>query len=244
MEAWITLLSTINYLPAVLVLNETLKQNNTKYPLVVGIAEDIWEDSLIKILLKNGIIPEKITKLTYSISVQKKHKGETVLNTASKISLFSLINYDKLVFIDADVYIKENIDELFNYKDGSILCYFDDKVEGQLWGFSSLFVFKPLNHRWKEYNIIMNALNSFDGDFIGRTWFHIRDNEEYRIPDYYMKLANNSGYCKTVHLINPENKFWLIPEPRFKKSQIEIDYYKILNQIYLTNPEILDIINT
>ena len=244
MKAYVTLLSSVDYLPAVLILNETLKKVRSKYPLVVGITQNIFSQKIKKILEKNDIIVETIKTLEYSKNVKEKKKDLiNTLKTASKISLFSLYDYEKLIYIDADVYVRENIDDLFNYKDGSILCYDCDISDNKQWGMSSLFVFIPQNHYFEEYALAMNAIEAFDGDFIGKMWFHIRDNREYRIPQNYMSFVEDEKLGKTIHLINPQNKFWLIAEPNFKKTSIEFDYYKLLNQIYLTNPEIQDIIN-
>jgi alpha-N-acetylglucosamine transferase len=132
MNGWITLLSSENYLPAVLILNQTMQNVKSKYPLIVGITEDIYSDKIITILHKYNIITEKIEKTSYAKEVVEKYSNHSVLNTASKIMLFSLDKYEKLIYIDADVYVKENMDELFdNYEDGSILCYPYDKEDNK-----------------------------------------------------------------------------------------------------------------
>ena len=50
--------------------------------------------------MSENIRIEWIDNLIYSDTVRKKYDGKAVLNTASKISLFSLVNYDKLCYID------------------------------------------------------------------------------------------------------------------------------------------------
>ena len=95
MKAYVTLLSSLDYLPAVLILNETLKKVKSKYPLVVGITQNIFSQKIKKILEKNNIIVETIKTLEYSKNVKEKKKDLTnTLKTASKISLFSLYNYE------------------------------------------------------------------------------------------------------------------------------------------------------
>ena len=75
MNAWITLLSSKNYLPAVLVLGKTLYNTKTAFPLVVGITKDIWSKEIVDLLNRNNILTEKIPKLQYSDFIKNKHKN-------------------------------------------------------------------------------------------------------------------------------------------------------------------------
>jgi hypothetical protein len=48
--AYITLLSSYDYLDAVLVLNASLKSQDTKYPLVCAVTEDIYDNIFLKLI--------------------------------------------------------------------------------------------------------------------------------------------------------------------------------------------------
>lgn len=207
--AYITLLSTLDYLPGVLVLGESLKRVNSVYPFAVGVTEDIYEQAL-PVLQKAGCIVEKIHHLEYS-DMMKKHAlkqwGEScksVFNTASKISLFELNDYDKLVYIDADTIVLQNVDELFNWPDGSMAKHPVDD-----YGFTGLMVFTPAHHKVELYKILIRETNCADGDLLGELWFQTKYNPAYHIPSEYMEqyhcgLINESHVndYKIIHFCN------------------------------------------
>jgi glycogenin glucosyltransferase len=111
MKAFVTLLSTANYLPGVLALNESLRRTGTRYPLLVVIScdtpetvENILVTRNIKVLRLKGILKIPEIHLT-----SNGHWG----NTFDKIQIFGLIDYKKLVYVDSDMMVLQNIDELF-----------------------------------------------------------------------------------------------------------------------------------
>ncbi len=112
MRSYVTLLSTSNYLPGVLALDESLKKNQSKFPLLVVLSFDTpveVELSLnqrsIAFLRLSGLI-----RIPDSHRVNNGHWG----NTFDKIQLFELPGYEKLVYVDSDMLVLQNIDELFD----------------------------------------------------------------------------------------------------------------------------------
>lgn len=181
---YITLLSSVDYLPAVLVLNESLKRVHSRYPLGVGVTLDIL-DKVNSILTKAGCIVYPIGKLEYndqSKDFNAKHNFPAcVNNTASKISLFTLHNIDKCVYIDADTLVLRNVDELFYYPDGSMVYYKGDPM-----GFTGLMVFSPRNHKYEFYKAAMDKAICTDGNLLGELWFFVKYNATYQIPSTYL----------------------------------------------------------
>ena len=111
--AFITLLSSNDYLNAVLTLNESLKLVNSKYPLIVAATENL-EENIFNTLIKNNIYYKKIPQLI--LNSEKLYIKKSMYNTNSKFYIFSnFYEYDKLVYIDADSLFFKNADELFNY---------------------------------------------------------------------------------------------------------------------------------
>lgn len=103
--------------------------------------EDVYF-SYKDLISKMGCIPELIRKTEYHKQLREGFlKNNRLLNTASRVSVFDLNSYDKMVFIDTDVLLLKNVDELFNYPDGS-MC--SPKPEDG--GFEGLLVFIPRNH--------------------------------------------------------------------------------------------------
>lgn len=211
--AYVTLLSTNDYLDAVLVLNKSLQRVNSKYPLLVMVVNTIFTPEMEAIFRHNNIFYETVEPLSYSTQVIDKYAGnecKTVLNTASKLQLFTLKNWDKLVYIDADVIVLQNIDELFDRLDGSMVKYPDDSS-----GFSGMFVFRPRSHDEDEfYPTIMAHHECVDGDLLGKTWFFVRESTAHQIDPAYLVHYNPGmvpSSAKTVHFCNPI-KPWLQPD--------------------------------
>ena len=103
-KGYITLLSSEDYLKAVLVLNESLKRVNSKYPLICALLKSLNKDKITIPLQKAGVIIDFIDEIDYSKQTIQKYKGKRVLKTASKLQLFKLDYYDKLKsFIESDI---------------------------------------------------------------------------------------------------------------------------------------------
>lgn len=233
--AYVTLLSTKDYLNAVLVLNKSLKNVKSQYPLLVMVVDTIFNTELKTIFQYHAINYEVVSPLQYSQTVQEKYRdteSKTVLNTASKIQLFTLKNWDKLVYIDADALVLQNIDDLFNRLDGSMIKYPDDTM-----GFSGMFVFEPRNHQEDEfYPTIMHNHECVDGDLLGKLWFFVRESTIHQIdPKYFWhynpyKMPND---IKVVHFCNPI-KPWLDPDNEIFQNGSYINhlYQKLLAEIH------------
>lgn len=202
-QAWVTLMSSQDYLEGVLVLNESLKRVGSQYPLIVALTADLYEDNY-EILLRAGALAAKVERLSYSEGTHKDVAEKwsdflQVLNTASKLSIFSFTDWDKLVYIDADVLILQNMDELFSYRDCSMVKYSYDNM-----GFTGLFVIEPSHHYSQFYMTLMKNENCFDGDLFGHLWMpFVSYNKEYQIPECYLAapLALSSE-SKAIHFCN------------------------------------------
>ena len=153
------------------------------------------------------------------------------LNTASKIQLFTLKNWDKLVYLDADVLVLQNIDDLFNRLDGSMIKYSDDTM-----GFTGMFVFEPRNHQEDEfYPTIMSHHACVDGDLIGKLWFFVRESKEHQIDPKYFWHYNpyhTPSDAKVVHFCNAI-KPWLQPDHEIFQdgSYVNHLYQKLLKEV-------------
>jgi alpha-N-acetylglucosamine transferase len=106
--AYVCVLSTDNYLDGALILNENLRELNSKYELLCVVNDRLSEES-INTLHRFGIK----TKNTRAI---KTNMGIGRWNyTFDKLNIFSLVEYDKIVFLDLDLLILKNIDHLFDW---------------------------------------------------------------------------------------------------------------------------------
>lgn len=237
--AYVTLLSSKDYLDAVMVLALSLQKVNSKYPLIVAITKEIYTERINLLLTKIGCKIKIIEKLQYSDKVLKKYKNHSVLNTASKIQIFDFIEWDKLIYIDADSLVIQNPDKLFDKPDGSMIYNPKEK-----WGFSGLFVYKPKNHYEKDFYLtLMTDYEVFDGDLLGRFWFYIKDSPSHQINSKnfydYFPSAEVESNIKIVHFIN-QPKPWIEPDHKNFKDCYPIaklykTYLKIIKEMQEKN---------
>ena len=102
-----SLLTSDNYLKGVLGLAYSLKIVDSKYPFLVIITDNISEES-IDILKENNI-----SFIIKPLLLFQSHSE--YVTTINKFYLYTLINFEKIIFIDADAFVLENIDKYFNY---------------------------------------------------------------------------------------------------------------------------------
>lgn len=233
---FVTLLSSENYLEAVLVLKRSLDHVKSEYPLICGVTTDIYTEKVVGILKKEGILVEKIERLEYSIYTRTEWVDRPVLNTASKISLFSLKKYDKLCYLDTDSFVLKNIDDVFDRLDGTMI-----KESEEDYGFTGMFIFCPRNHREEYYKFLLVNKKCADGDLLGDLWFYTRTSKEHWLdvnyfrPYHQIKNRLESGESnfeevKAVHFLN-EDKPW-IHFDRFPENNPIIEmYYQYLQWI-------------
>lgn len=136
--AFTTILSTDSYLPGVLALFESIKKTNTKVSDFVVIVNQEIKKETINTLEKNGIIVKNMPKVNPPQSIKLKNKlFPHWNNTFDKFNIFDLTDYDKVVYLDSDIYVSENIDELFQKPNMSAV------VAGKSF---------PGNKNWNELN--------------------------------------------------------------------------------------------
>ncbi len=123
MKAYVTLLSTDAYLEGVLCLALSLRATSTTYPLYVlltpGVSERVWARLAAFDLPTLSVgtafsIPEAI--LTESSRPNWKY-------TFAKLAIFELTQFERLVFLDADLLITASIDRLFDEVHAASVVY-------------------------------------------------------------------------------------------------------------------------
>lgn len=233
-EAFITLLSSENYLDGALALFESYKEHNSRYPFVIAVTENINNPQITNPIKRSGALVEIIPQLQYTEVVRNHWKDNPVLNTASKYELFNLKQYDKLVYIDADTYILSNIDNLMEYPDGSMIYNPDYKtLGGDRYGFSGAYVFKPENHEIEFYRVLNEKFNMVDGELLGKAWFFVMDSPSHQLPVSYCIGYNywihNPHVPANILHFSGEKKPWLVQFP-LNNAYIK-HYYQIIDKI-------------
>lgn len=114
--SYITFLGSDNYLIGTLALIESLKAVRSKKPIVVLVSNAVSNKTL-EVLEKMDIkyIKVKDIKLPKEVSENNKTVNQSQWDkTFGKLYIFGMTDFDKLVFLDSDIFVKENIDELFD----------------------------------------------------------------------------------------------------------------------------------
>lgn len=117
--SYITLLSDDSYIYGIILLQESLRRVNTKYPLKVLITSNVSKPILEIIKQLNlgyqiiePIIFQKL--INYNKDIHSVF-AKTWALCLSKLEIFNQTQYDKLVFLDADILVLKNLDHLFEY---------------------------------------------------------------------------------------------------------------------------------
>jgi alpha-N-acetylglucosamine transferase len=115
--AWITLICNDEYSPGVLALARSLKRSKTIYPLIVMIVKDNLSEDVIQqiqneecsIKYVEGLYPnQQLTSLAF----------QHFMYAWTKLRAFEMVDVaDECVFLDCDMIVLQNMDELFQLED-------------------------------------------------------------------------------------------------------------------------------
>ncbi|KAI0082182.1 nucleotide-diphospho-sugar transferase [Panus rudis PR-1116 ss-1] len=113
-KVWATLLTKSQYLPGALVLDWSLKNVKSKYPLVVMVTPSLPDEA--KAILRNRkIIIHEVDMLHPENNPNATKLGENFAHfgdTWSKLRVFGLVEYKRIVLLDSDMIVMRNMDEL------------------------------------------------------------------------------------------------------------------------------------
>ena len=111
MKAYITLLSTASYLPGVVVLHDSVRQSNTPYPFFVAVSAVVSADIDVA-LMQRGMNVIRLPPPVQIPEAFRRNSGHWA-NTFDKLHLFGLTDFAKLVYLDSDMIVLKNVDDLF-----------------------------------------------------------------------------------------------------------------------------------
>ncbi|KAJ4794975.1 galactinol synthase 1 [Rhynchospora pubera] len=112
-----------DYVKGVVGLVKGLRKVGTAYPLVVAVLPDVPE-SHRKLLLAQGCIVREIEPVHPPDSSTQFAMAYYVINY-SKLRIWEFTEYEKMIYLDSDIQVYENIDHLFELPDGAIYAVMD-----------------------------------------------------------------------------------------------------------------------
>lgn len=242
---YLTVITTDEYLEGVLVLNQSLLNVHSKFPLTVLATKKV-SNNVKNIIKKNGIelinIPSKINISKEIFNGNIKNGFSHWNDTLDKLYIFELTQFDKIVYLDSDMIVLENIDKLFNYPHMSAVVAGKSYPGNYEWVKlnSGCMVIKPeegLSHKLIEIIPKVSRKKEFFGDQdiiqeYYNTWEYDKDkilDETYNIffcyMEYYIKKleydlkGNNS--IKIVHFTGSE-KPWMKSNKLLLKQYVQL----------------------
>ena len=119
-RAWVTLLTRPSYLPGVITLAYTLAARATAYPLVVLITPSLPQSCVRALRIESTHNPLLTVQPIEPLLLPKNRETTLIAarfeDTWTKLRAFELTSYGTCVFIDADITIYKNMDEIFDIK--------------------------------------------------------------------------------------------------------------------------------
>ena len=113
MNAWATLLTQEAYLVGVIALQRSLQQQQSQWPLVVMVTPVISETQREQ-LRAEGCRVVEITPLYPESGLSQHYASAQFGEVWSKLRVWGLTDYQRIVFLDADMLAVRNMDELFD----------------------------------------------------------------------------------------------------------------------------------
>jgi len=248
MYSYISVLSTNDYLPGALVINKCLKLTKTIFPFTVLVTPNISSNT-ISILQKNNIQIKKTDniknyKINSTIGDNSRWKY-----TFSKLNIFSQTQFEKIVYIDLDMVITENIDHLFNKKHFSSVnsggFVYKDWVDLN----SGLIVFLPSKELFNSlidilqdgtyYPSDQNILHKYYKEWsnkkelnLGYQYNMFVSDIPRAIKDLNFTTINNMNEINDESKINNNIKVFHYISPKPWKGKIHNKYYTLWHDIY------------
>ncbi|GMF02494.1 unnamed protein product [Ambrosiozyma monospora] len=204
--AYITLLLNTGYIPGALNLAHSLRKTGSTVPIVLLYSSKNISLELVNTLAGSGYFDQLIpidapsileSRDTYNLNVllQRYELSETL----TKINLWSLTEFDKLVYLDSDTLIIKPIDHLFDIEcSESTIVASPDCGWPDLFN-SGVFMLKPNDGIYKKLLETYETQSSFDGADQGllNEFFNLQSEQNrtnwHRLPFVY-NCTMNSNY--------------------------------------------------
>nr|CAH8838113.1 unnamed protein product [Trichobilharzia regenti] len=184
-ETFITLATNDEYCVGALVLGASLRQTETKKELTILVTSTLTSKmrSLLSLYYDNVIEVQPVAPEDWNNPFLGNRKELTA--TFTKICAWSLVEFDKAVFMDADTLVLDNIDELFDRPE---LSAAPDTLWPDCFN-AGVFVLKPSMDIYNGLLQMLSTTGSFDGREQGllNTYFSnwLQGGISHRLPCTY-----------------------------------------------------------
>ena len=111
--AWVTLLTQPNYVAGVRTLRASLENSGSAYPLVVLVTQQI-DARHRQLLIEDGCLLKSVKPLSPERNLKKHYAIARFAEVWTKLAAWRLNEFERVVFLDADMLVTKNMDELFS----------------------------------------------------------------------------------------------------------------------------------
>ncbi|KAK4402105.1 Galactinol synthase 1 [Sesamum angolense] len=120
-----------DYVKGVICLAKGLRKVKAAYPLVVAVLPDVPEDHR-NLLVNQGCLLREIEPVSPPVGNMDSQyiRAYFVLNYC-KLRLWEFVEYNKMIYLDADIQVFDNIDHLFDLPSGCLYAVMDCLCEMQ-----------------------------------------------------------------------------------------------------------------
>lgn len=247
-NAYITVLTNTRYIPGVRALAKSLKEVKSQYPLYVLVPEDMADvlgtltENDKKLIGEDNIIKQPNIKIPSTMEESDSYWKYTFF----KLQSMRCTQFDKIILLDSDMLIQNNIDDLFNRHHYSASVAGHTRVKEWVMFNSGLMVMEPsdafadkliklipqtVERRKKE------GLNSGDQDVFQEAFPRWKDNKELCLDETYNCFFLDIDYVCKAYECKAEDlyviHFYGARKPwEYQRSEIK----KLLRNKYLKNP--------
>jgi glycogenin glucosyltransferase len=203
-QTFVTYLGTDSFLPGVLVLEYSFRSVSNKSPFLILVSERVSQWSF-----------ELLNDLGYKFKMVKEianpnpiRKGDREFQSVyGKLNVFNLVDYEKVVYLDADMVVCENLDELFQWPHMSAVAAGSIVPRNRSWKDlnSGLMVIQPDKDLFEDMLSKIDVLpSSTKGDqgFLHSfypKWSSCKElhlDHKYNVPVQYLDDYISMGYCQ------------------------------------------------
>lgn len=222
--SYVSILTTDSYLFGALTLWKSLQDTKPKYPFHLLITPNLSQES-ITLIQKSNIPIIKIEPIKNPILNDPKDRR---YYNYSKLNMWNLTQFEKIVYLDADMIVMHNIDELFNKPNLSSTnaggaIYKDWKQLN-----SGLIVLEPsqsvFNDMKNQVGTIEKEKGKGDQAFIHQYYSDWPERKELHLPHVYNVFdCHIEGYKKKMNYYLDENIQFT--NSKFDPKRIKIVHY-------------------
>ena len=237
--AYVAALTNEAYLPGIAALKKSLQRVKSKYNLLILLPVD-KSNSLVELLNRNNVLDTSCSVEIKPNIIVNKGSNHYWDFTFFKLQAVSLVRFEKIILIDADMLVNRNIDHLFDCEPFSAVVAgkathpeYDDLNSGLLVLKPSIELFNSLVESIPFVINKRNELNLFAVDqdvFIEfKKDLRIRDNlhlaEIYNcfFLDLYRVAKKNNCKCRDMYIIHFIGK----EKPWMQKKIISYYFYQL-----------------